>query len=140
MEATRTAMKRRIAWHVARFFLAGVFLYAGVSKVMEPQRFATSIEQYRVFPQGSARYLALFLPWLEIICALSLLTGWMHRGASLLLLALTSAFVILISSAIARNLDISCGCFGTEDGVSLWFSLLRATLCLVASCLVFRRV
>jgi hypothetical protein len=52
---------------------------------------------------------------LEITAALALWIPTVRLGASLLCTGLITAFLVALGSAVARNLDISCGCFGTTD-------------------------
>jgi putative oxidoreductase len=56
--------------------------------------------------------LALYLPWLELLCAAAVLTRRYERGALLLLAGWGGIFTVALASAWLRGLDISCGCFG----------------------------
>ena len=47
-----------------RLVLGGVFIYAGVPKIMEPSAFAEAISNYRFFPGTVVNPIALWLPWL----------------------------------------------------------------------------
>ncbi len=120
---------------LARIALAAVFLYAGVSKLLDPAAFAVSIENYRLLPCAPSGWAALYLPWLETGCALGLFLPGLRLGAAALLAALCTGFCGFITSALVRGLDISCGCFGgaAEARSDLRLSLLRAAL-LLAVC------
>lgn len=102
---------RAFLW-LCRLFPGLVFIAAGALKVSDPLSFAQSIQNYRVFPAGISLLLALFLPWLEILAGLGLITGLACRASSLLLSLLLVGFIILVGSAVARGIDTSCGCFG----------------------------
>lgn len=95
----------------ARVFLGLLFIIVSIDKISDPALFAQSIQNYRIFPKEGALFLATFLPWIELLCGLCLLTGVMVRGSSLLIGLLLIVFTIVISSALLRGLDISCGCF-----------------------------
>jgi hypothetical protein len=56
--------------------------------------------------------LAFYLPWLEILCGLALITRCLFRGGLFILTILMSVFILATIVAKARGLDISCGCFG----------------------------
>ncbi|MFQ5722537.1 MAG: MauE/DoxX family redox-associated membrane protein, partial [Candidatus Aminicenantales bacterium] len=58
-------------------------------------------------------FLALILPWLEVICGFCLIAGILREASALLLSLLLVAFLILITSTIIRGIDIDCGCFGS---------------------------
>ncbi|MCZ7645070.1 MAG: DoxX family membrane protein [Planctomycetota bacterium] len=95
--------------------LGGVLAYAGLSKLGDPHAFARQIAQYRLLPAQASQALAVTLPWLELVCGLALALGLWVRPAALVSAALMAVFAAAVVSALARGLDISCGCFGTES-------------------------
>lgn len=101
-----------MAWRVAAFIIGGLFIYAGVVKVLDPVEFAGDIDNYKVLPWPVGVRLAFYLPWLEILCGLALITGILYRGGVFILTALMFVFIVATIVAKARGLDISCGCFG----------------------------
>jgi putative oxidoreductase len=107
-----------------RLLAGGVFLVAGVLKVIDPARFAADIDHFRLLPYFAVAPLALYLPWLEIICGLAVLVGAWRRSALVLLFALTVVFIAAITSAWMRGLDIRCGCFGAASTAPLAFDLV----------------
>ena len=106
-----------------RLILAAVFIYAAVSKIKDPVTFSREIDNYQMLPYILVSLMAVILPWLELFCGLLLVLGKGLRGASLILIAMNIVFIIAISSALARGLDISCGCFGA--GASEKVGLLK---------------
>jgi uncharacterized membrane protein YphA (DoxX/SURF4 family) len=126
---------------LARLALAGVFLYAGLSKLLDPAAFAVSIENYRLLPCAPSGWVALYLPWLETGCAPGLFLPRLRLGATALLAALCAGFCVFLTSALLRGLDISCGCFGGDAAArsDLRLPLLRATLLLAASAWLLMR-
>jgi len=117
-----------------RLVVGGVFIWAGLLKIFDPLGFAQNIANYRVFPQGISFFLALFLPWIEVICGVFLIVGILRGASSLLLSGLLSVFLALIALTILRGIDIDCGCFGSisrkidyklilMDSALLFFSL-----------------
>jgi putative oxidoreductase len=107
-----------------RLLAGGVFLVAGVLKVLDPARFAADIDHFRLLPYFAVAPLALYLPWLEIICGLAVFVSTSRRSALVLLLALTVVFIAAITSAWMRGLDIRCGCFGAASTAPLAFDLV----------------
>jgi uncharacterized membrane protein YphA (DoxX/SURF4 family) len=103
---------RDILWRIVGLIVSGVFIYAGVIKVMDPVAFARDIDNYHMLPWALSVRLAFYLPWLEIFCGLAVLCGLFYRGGVLILNALISIFIIASIAAKARGLDITCGCFG----------------------------
>src|SRR5688500_5040392 len=94
--------------------IGGVFCYAGVVKAIDPARFAQDIDVYQILPYRGAVALALYLPYLEILCGVGVITGWLRRGATAMLATLVALFIAAAASAWARGLDVSCGCFGQD--------------------------
>lgn len=103
---------------MARVAVAGVFVYAAVPKLMDPVGFAETISNYQAFPYWSWNALALVVPMVEIVGALTVLVGWKRQAGAALLGALTCGFLVLIASVVVRGIDINCGCFGTEAAAS----------------------
>jgi len=99
-----------------RLVLGGVFIYASVYKIAEPAEFARSIYNYRMMPEATINLMAIVMPWLELISGILIIIGPFVRGSALLIGLMLLVFVIAISSAIARGLDISCGCFKVGEG------------------------
>ena len=65
-----------------------------------------------------------FLPWLEILCGILLLGGRFKTSAAFIFLMLSLIFMIAIGSAVARGLDIACGCF-TVDSEATKVGIMR---------------
>ena len=101
-----------IGWRILDLVVGGLFVYAGVLKILDPTQFAIDIDNYKIVPWFVSVRLAFYLPWLEILCGLALITRWLYRGGLSILTALTSIFILASVIAKARGLDITCGCFG----------------------------
>ncbi len=122
-------LKTVISW-LLRIILAGVLIYAGCAKIARPDEFFADISNYRVFPVWTAYAAAYFMPPFEIVVGIFLLT---RRGLDAGLIAsaaMMAVFIILISSAWARGLDISCGCFG-NGGTGQYFEAIVRDLALI---------
>lgn len=101
----------RLVW-LLRIVLAGVLLAAAIPKVADPAAFAAKLPNYRVFPDALANVVAAVAPMLELLAAAALLTGRLYRGGVWLTAGLMAMFTALIGSALARGIDLDCGCFG----------------------------
>ena len=122
-----------IGW-VGRLIVAGVFVFAGAVKLLDPAAFAQDIANYQAFPYWTWNLAAAVIPVLEIVAGLAVLIGYKRRAGALVLGSLTIAFIGLIASVIVRGIDLSCGCFGeaTEASAVGWPLLLRDVGLLVA--------
>jgi len=104
--------------------IGGVFIYASLDKIAHPGSFAKAVHNYRLLPLALLHPLAVLLPWVEAVVGVSIIIGIARRGAALLALLMTVMFIVAVSAALARNLDISCGCFHTDGGSSVGLDLL----------------
>ena len=102
---------------IIRIALGAIFLYAGALKASDTQLFAGSIEAYRLLPYFGNYLAASVLPWLEILCGILLVTGWRAKTAAVMTILLNLVFMAAMASAMARGLEIDCGCFrqGAKD-------------------------
>jgi putative oxidoreductase len=103
---------RQFVWRIVDFIVAGIFIYAGVLKVLDPVQFANDIDNYKILPWPISVALAFYLPWLEIFCGLALVVRFLYRGALSILTASIVVFTLATVAAKVRGLDITCGCFG----------------------------
>lgn len=127
-------INNRTIQYLFRLILGGVFIWAGIIKITNPLGFAQDISNYQVFPQSISFFLALFLPWIEVICGVFILTGLFLRSSSAFLTCLLAGFLVLIIVTLIRGIDVECGCFGglgrqvdykllLTDSALLFFSL-----------------
>ncbi|MCU0643046.1 MAG: DoxX family membrane protein [bacterium] len=110
---------------IVRWLIAAIFIFAGITKILNPENFARDIDNYRMLPYLLVTIMAIILPWLEILCGIFLIIGKWEKGAAFMLLILTMMFLIAMSSAIFRGLDITCGCFAmTAEGTKVGMTRL----------------
>lgn len=155
--------KSYFVWRILDFVLAGVFIFAGLSKLFDldhlvadlvnlrfgdavvhfrqlslagPVEFASGIDNFKLVPWPVSVALAFYLPWLEIFSALGLLFRFLYRGALTLLIALMLVFTLAITAAKVRGLDITCGCFGHASQHWSFPSHLATNLAILAGLIV----
>ncbi|MBD3276396.1 MAG: hypothetical protein GF372_13855 [Candidatus Marinimicrobia bacterium] len=104
-----------------RLIIAGVFLYAAVPKILNPQEFYLNILGYNFIQGTPAKLVAIWLPWAELIAALGIIFNvWMHANLRLIQ-AMLSGFIILLVLTLIRGIDADCGCFGSAGGQVTWW-------------------
>ncbi len=101
---------------IIRLILGALFVYSAVTKITDLDYFAKSLYNYRLLPEGSLNFFALIIPWLELVVGALLIAGIYVRESAMLGAVLMTVFIAAIALAVARGLDIECGCFGTRDG------------------------
>jgi uncharacterized membrane protein YphA (DoxX/SURF4 family) len=100
-----------------RLVLAGVWLWAGLVKLIEPGGARDAIIAYRVFPAWSVDFLGWALPAVEVALGALLLVGLFTRVAAAASALLFLGFIVGISSVWIRGYSIDCGCFGGGGNV-----------------------
>lgn len=123
-----------------RWLLGGIFIYAGVLKILSPPPFADSIATFRLLPAPLINLLALGLPVFEVAVGGLLVVGRYVRAAALGVLVMTGVFAFALASALARGLPVDCGCFGSKAASAgqAWVSLRRDLLLGAAAWLLYR--
>ncbi len=106
----------RLTWPwasiAARLLVGGVWIAAGVLKLGDPAAAVRAVRAYRLLPEAVVPVVGHGLPALEIVIGGLLVLGLGVRIVSVISGLLFVAFIIGISSAWARGLQIDCGCFG----------------------------
>lgn len=131
-------LSNKIILIVCRLLLAAIFIYAAVGKVANPEEFAESVAGFRILPISTVNLFAVVLPWVELVCGLSLITSIFMKSGAVLLAGLNIVFIAAAASAMARGLSIECGCFTlshANDTVG-WSLIARDTGFLLVSLLI----
>jgi len=102
-------------WLLIRAIVSGLFIVAGLLKLRDAELTLISVYQYQLMSWESAGVLAATLPWIEIAGGIGIWLPKLRLGGATLCLGLTVLFIAALGSAVARGLDVSCGCFGTSD-------------------------
>lgn len=129
----RTMTLRTMIYHICRLIIACVFIYSGAIKALDVVGFAGQISLYQLFPYSWNFLVAAILPYLELLCGLLLLFGRRVKPATLILLLLNLAFMVVLVTAIVRGFDIDCGCFkpGADNPTTPVAALIRDLLLMV---------
>ena len=101
-----------------RLILGVIFIYASLDKIQQPADFARVIQNYDMLPVILTNLVAIILPWLELYCGLFLIIGLFLRASAGTIAALMFLFIIVMSAALIRGLEIDCGCYGMESQIS----------------------
>jgi uncharacterized membrane protein len=131
----------RIGRLLLRVAIAALFLFAAITKLVDPSSFAQQIANYQLTPWPATAGLSVFLPALELCVGISLLLGRWESGALVWVAILLAIFSGALLSAIVRGLSIDCGCFGRsiENTGTLWPLIRNVLLLAVTGVLWFSR-
>ena len=120
---------------IARTIIAFIFIYAGAQKITDPEAFAISISNYRLLPISALNFIAITLPWIEIIAGILLLFGIAVKENSTIIFMMSLIFTVAIAISLFRGLNIECGCFGNGTRIGL-FKLGENLLIIIGSMLL----
>ncbi|MFO7752454.1 MAG: MauE/DoxX family redox-associated membrane protein [Desulfobacteraceae bacterium] len=113
-------------YRLCRWALGVIFIYAGGTKLLEPEIFAVLIEAYGIVPEILLMPVAIGLPLIEVTAGTGLLFD--IRGSLAWITGLLVLFITVLGYGIWMGLDVDCGCFGPEDPESEAFHGLRLSL------------
>lgn len=157
MQSSPFNFRRAIIW-IGRLVLGGIFVYAGVAKIILPNThlwpmfvlkfsiatnvstFAQQVESYKILSAGASDFVAHTLPFTEIILGLLLLIGWKLRIWSTLITLILLGFLGAVTRAYLLHMDINCGCFGTPEpltGMTVLRDSSLAALAVLTTILAF---
>ncbi len=95
---------------ILRLVIGGMFIFVAINKLINPEEFAKAIKNYDMLPLSLINIIAITLPYIELFSGLFLIIGIYKRGSSAIIGISLIFFIIALSSAYARGLDIDCGC------------------------------
>jgi len=125
-------LERFLRWVLGVVFVVAAMGVPGTSwgsgKLAHPSRFAQTIRTYRMVPAVLIFPMAMYLPWLELTVGLGLLAGVWRREFLWLTLGLCAMFLGANLTAMARGLEVDCGCFGAGYHGSAAREALIATI------------
>ena len=146
MENKRTTYRLVRAWtNICRFVLAGVFIFSGFVKAIDPSGTLYKIQDYLVafdFPylvHESLLYLmSVLLACVEFCLGVYLFFGIRRRLTPVMLLLIMSVMTPLTFWLALVNPISDCGCFGDAVVLSNWATFGKNVFLLVAAITVFR--
>ena len=103
--------QRQILVLFSRIVLGAVLIVASIDKILHPEAFAKVIGNYNVLPFGLENIIAIILPILELFVGCCLIFGVMLDGSAIITAGMMFVFIIALSQAMIRGIDINCGCF-----------------------------
>ena len=123
---------------VLRLIIGGIFVYASLDKIVRPDRLAEIIMNYQILPFDMVNISAIWLPYLELLVGVFVITRVWLRACSLLLIGLSFLYISAILSALTRHIPLVCGCFSvSSQSFKTWGSLWQEFLLLLGCILLW---
>jgi hypothetical protein len=121
--------------------IGAIFLGSFLTKLLEPLRFARSVEDYDIASRPLAFTIALCLLPLEAFLAVTHLTGWLVELAAPIVCGVLIAFIAVVSRVLASGRVVACHCFGAASSDVLSARTVgRLTLMLLGECVIVVRI
>ena len=122
------------------YYLGITFIAASLDKIVDPYSFSDSIRDYEITPYWINNLVAIFLPWLELICGLLLFLSFfkifnkfgLFDISNNLIIIMLIWFIFMLTIAWLRGLDIDCGC-GLVEKTTPFDRLIEDIALLIAS-------
>lgn len=132
-------MKIAFAWLVtlARVVIGALFVWAALTKLGDLHAFAEEVANYQLLPAKLVPVVAATLPGVELLAGVMLTVGLFSRAAAGVIAGLLVVFMVGLSQALVRGIDLTCGCFGGADAAT-WGTVWRDVAMLVPAVLVLR--
>jgi uncharacterized membrane protein YphA (DoxX/SURF4 family) len=123
---------------IVRVAIGCMFIYSSLPKIRHPYDFLFSVYSYELAGPKLGMFVAMTLPWLEVLVGICLIGGVFVSGALLVSIGMAAMFTVVLSSAIYHNLNITCGCFGASSTEIVGYStLIRACTILLFSIITY---
>lgn len=116
-----------------RLYIGGIFIYAGMYKISYTAEFAETIASYQLAPYWAVNFLALVMPWLELICGILLVFGVKSKSATAIITGMLALFIVAVFLVLVRKIPIGCGCFSSVEEPMSWTTLARDLVWLAMS-------
>jgi uncharacterized membrane protein YphA (DoxX/SURF4 family) len=132
MSGPRSFFTSPLTIRVFQVAIGILMAWAGLAKIGNLHGFAEQLHNFRMMPVPIENLIAISLPWIELVAALALIFGVRARAGAILTALLLAAFTAAILVAMARGLDIECGCFGTNDATRVGWVKIGQNLMMLA--------
>lgn len=124
-----------------RIIMGMLFLFSGIFKVIDLAAFGKVIIRYDIIPEITVPYIAVVLPFLELVVGLFLIFGFRIKSASLISIALITLFTVVIAINVIRGVSFDCGCFelsrfGINEDISVTL-IIRDIVFLILLFIIF---
>lgn len=124
---------------IARIFIAGIFIWFAIDKIITPREFVANIGDYSLVPNNLLNLTAIIMPAFELVIGLVLLLGLFTRAASLSMLGLMIMFLSAFLITRLFGIEIfDCGCGGLEIPPHPAYIITRDAIFILASYLAFK--
>jgi hypothetical protein len=117
-----------------RITIAFLFLFSFGRKVLAFRDFAVTVSDFELFPRRWSKTIAGFFLGGEIATAILVIFGGNMLFLGLILaIVLLAAFSVALGTALWRNINMSCNCFGRTERRISHYDVVRNGLLILCS-------
>lgn len=98
--------------------LGGVFVFASLYKITNPNEFAKTIKGYHIVPTEIVLLCAIIIAWTEFLFGIFLFIGYKSKISATVLLFLLIFFIGITIVSLVRGINPDCGCFSYKNSNS----------------------
>ncbi|OHB46139.1 MAG: hypothetical protein A2Y13_05445 [Planctomycetes bacterium GWC2_45_44] len=120
--------------YAVRIAIGCMFIYSSLPKIRQPYDFLASIYSYELAGPKLGMFVAMTLPWLELIVGVCLIGGIFTAGALLAGIAMSAMFSYVLGAALAKGLEITCGCFGAGATELITYKTFIRAMVILTAC------
>lgn len=120
----RVLTSKQLAF-ILRLYIGGLFVFASLYKINHAVEFAESLANYQLVPYWAVNFLAVTMPWLELVCGLLLLIGFRAKSVTVMIGVMMTMFTVALVINVIWETPIGCGCFSTSGDLIGWHTVLR---------------
>jgi uncharacterized membrane protein YphA (DoxX/SURF4 family) len=117
----------------SRFGLGAIFASAGGAKLLARADFERAVRGYALLPDQIVGPFSRFLPVVELALGIALLVGVLPSTAAWCAAGLLVLLTGVVAVALARGLEIDCGCSTSSAQTITWRTVARNTLLIIGS-------
>ncbi|MCU0562063.1 MAG: DoxX family membrane protein [Desulfobacterales bacterium] len=134
----KAAVTHPVLGLVLRVYVGAVFVYASMYKINYPGEFAETIASYQLVPYWMVNFIALVMPWAELVTGILMMLGVRTRAAAAAIGGMLALFSLAIVITLLRGIPIGCGCFTSVEDPLGWDTLVRDLMWLAMTIHVYR--
>lgn len=95
--------------------VSGMLVFSALPHIANPYAFLSTVYSYQIVGKTLGVVVAITLPYIELVLGIALMfEAKLRRLAFLVCIPLFALFLGAQISAVARGLNIACGCFGSS--------------------------
>lgn len=100
---------------VVQLAIGFTFLRSSLGKVLKPAPFFEGLAAYEILPRWLSYPAGILLIIVEVLIAISHLSGWMFARVTFLTLGLLGVFLFVALRMLHAQAPVACLCFGAGD-------------------------